>query len=295
MAFTYRPKVYALPGLGSLRRLAGAVLALTLLAATVQAVYAQTPTQQQVLDFTFDEDVEGWSAAFADLPGDFDESIYELNAEHRALPSGLEGGGYYIQGHNRSDDLFMFLLYPVDGLVPDTKYRVTAAIELATNVPPGLIGIGGAPGEGVSVKVGAIGVAPSVQEDDLGFLRVNFDKGNQANEGTNAIIVGDVAHPDVVGSEYRIKTLSTSGRILEATSNDEGDLWLIVGTDSGFEGLTSLYYSRITFELDPTGKVPVPDGGDFAPPAWTLPLSTILGLLLVGFGTRFLIRNRSTL
>ena len=58
--------------------------------------------------FSFDGGAEGWTAGFADLPADFDPSTYELDSGHRPLPDGLEGRGLYIQGHNRSDDLFMF-------------------------------------------------------------------------------------------------------------------------------------------------------------------------------------------
>jgi len=54
-------------------------------------------------------DSEGWEVGFADLPADYDPSIYELDSGHRPLPESLEGAGIYIQGHNRSDDLFMFL------------------------------------------------------------------------------------------------------------------------------------------------------------------------------------------
>ena len=41
---------------------------------------------------------------FADLPEDYDQSIYELDRGHRALPDGLNGSGIYFQGHNRCDD-----------------------------------------------------------------------------------------------------------------------------------------------------------------------------------------------
>ena len=38
-----------------------------------------------------------------------DQSIFELDHGHHPLPDGLQGSGIYVQGHNRSDDLFMFL------------------------------------------------------------------------------------------------------------------------------------------------------------------------------------------
>ena len=100
--------------------------------------------------FTFDSDAEGWTVGFADLPVGYDQSIYELDHAHRTLPDGLEGSGIYVQGHNRSDDLFMFLKRQVEGLKPGAEYRVYASVDLATNVPAGSVGIGGSPGESVS-------------------------------------------------------------------------------------------------------------------------------------------------
>ncbi|MCY4450038.1 MAG: hypothetical protein OXE02_14480 [Chloroflexi bacterium] len=47
--------------------------------------------------FTFDNDAEGWTVGFADLPADYDQSIYELDHKHRPLPDGLVGNGIYIR------------------------------------------------------------------------------------------------------------------------------------------------------------------------------------------------------
>jgi hypothetical protein len=37
------------------------------------------------------------------------------------------------------------------------------------------------------------------------------------------------------------------------TSSDQGELWLLVGTDSGFEGRTTLYYQSVSAMLVPVG------------------------------------------
>ena len=74
------------------------------------------------MTFTFDSDAEGWMVGFADLPFDYDQSICELDHAHRRLPDGLEGSGIYVQGHNRSEDLFMFLKRRVEGLSPGAEY-----------------------------------------------------------------------------------------------------------------------------------------------------------------------------
>ena len=231
--------------------------------------------------FNFEDDAESWTVRFADLPVNQDQSIYELDSGHRPLPDGLEGSGVYIQGHNRSDDLFMFLKRQVGGLRPNATYVVSVSIDLATNVPAGSFGIGGSPGESVFVKAGASTVEPETVEDDNGYHRMNIDKGNQANGGESAVVLGNVAHPEVVNREYRIKTLDNVDLPLSVSADSEGWVWLIVGTDSGFEGFSAFYYTRISYTLSAVGS---PSTGGFAPPVWAVALMAGVGAALVGLG-----------
>ena len=231
--------------------------------------------------FDFESDAEGWMVGFADLPVDYDQSIYELAHEHRPLPDGLEGSGIYVQGHNRSDDLFMFLKRRVDGLRPNMAYTVSAYVDLATNVPTALFGIGGSPGESVFVKAGASTVEPVGEEDSSRYIRMNIDKGNQANGGASMVVLGNVAHREVANREYRIKTLDNANLPLTVTTDNEGQVWLIVGTDSGFEGLSRLYYARISYTLSIAEP---PRTGGYAPPVWAPALMVGIAAALAGLG-----------
>ena len=208
----------------------------------------------QGLVYDFVEGPTGWVAGFADLPTDYDPEQYELDGGFAELPDGLAGQGLCIQGHNRSDELFMFFKTQVNGLRPDTAYETVFAIDLATNIPEGLVGIGGAPGESVFVKVGASPAEPGVVVDDDGWLRMNIDKGNQAQEGEHMVVVGNIAHPSLAEEgTYAIKSLNNAGAALAASADRDGQLWLIVGTDSGFEGLTAICYAKIAVTLTPVG------------------------------------------
>ena len=219
------------------------------------AVPEPTATPQPVaeFDFSFENGADGWTVGFADLPVDYDQSIYELDSDHRALPDGLEGSGIYIQGHNRSDDLFMYLKRQVDGLQPSVVYTVSASVDLATNVPLASFGIGGSPGSSVYVKAGASTVEPVAATGSNNYLRMNIDKGNQSQGGSAMQVIGDVANPDVIDNEYRIKKLDSGPQFLSVETDSEGRAWLIVGTDSGFEGLTRIYYDQISFTLTLSG------------------------------------------
>jgi hypothetical protein len=210
--------------------------------------------QEYQFEYDYEDGEQGWVTDFADLPADYDQDLYQLEAGWRELPSGLEGFGIYIHGQNSSDDLFMFLKVQVDGLKPDTVYQAEFAIELASNVPEGMMGIGGSPGESVFVKAGATTIEPEVITDSDGWLRMNIDKGNQASEGEDMINLGTLANPNIdpdtfASEEYALMSLSSERRDFEVTSDSEGRAWLIAGTDSGFEGPTGVYYSRITIQF----------------------------------------------
>ena len=277
------PKATLLPSSRTPQRLLRWMLpAVALFAAAV--LPSPSPAQASAgVDFSFDFEsgAEGWTVGFADLPVGHDQSIYELEHGHRSLPDGLEGGGVYVQGHNRSDDLFMYLKRQVGGLKPNMAYAVSATVDLATNVPPGLVGIGGAPGESVYVKAGASAVEPVAEEDGNRYLRMNIDKGNQANGGESMVVLGNVAHPEAADREYRIKTLANMESPLTAITDSEGRIWLIVGTDSGFEGLTTLYYARIDYTLSVVG---LPAVGGYRPPVWALASTAGIGAVLILLG-----------
>src|SRR5690606_3239628 len=92
----------------------------------------ETPTPDIVeLSFNFEENEEGWVAGFADLPEEGQES-YELEVSHSLLPeeTGATENSIRIQGHNRSDDLFMFLKKQLTDLSPSTTYQVYFDIEI---------------------------------------------------------------------------------------------------------------------------------------------------------------------
>ena len=131
-------------------------------------------------------------------------------------------------------------------------------LEVATNVPGGLVGIGGSPGESVFVRVGASTDEPDIVQDDQGWWRMTVDKGNQGSGGDDAVAAGTIANPNLDpetadGLTYELMTLDSTGLDLTATTDGSGKLWVFVGTDSGFEGLTALYFSTVDVTLDPVG------------------------------------------
>ena len=199
-------------------------------------------------EFDFAASDHGFLAGFADYPSrDFDPALYELVADRRARPANLGGApALFIGGSNRSDDLFMFWKKRITGLPPETAVRLTMEIELASKYAVGLIGIGGAPGESVIVKAGAAPFEPQAVIDPRSdnWWRMNLDKGNQSVGGADMTVVGHVGKPDDGTENYALLVRGQHGAALTATTATDGSLWLVFGSDSGFEGRSELYYSN---------------------------------------------------
>jgi hypothetical protein len=192
----------------------------------------------------------GWQAGFADYWAG-QEPVYELRWEC-GNESTNPARGFFIAGSNRSDDLFMFIKRPIDGLKPRTPYRVSARVEFLSRAPRGCLGIGGDPGANVYVKFGATTVEPTPIIAANGQVRMNVDIGNQSNSGSNAVVIGNIATSitDCHNEQYEAKALQTPEPLLTQT-DPNGRLWTFVGTDSGFEGRTSLVFTEVQVHILP--------------------------------------------
>lgn len=202
-----------------------------------------------VQTFDFSDSYQGWSVDFADYMTGQDE-IYEFAQAHTALPRPLDTTkkAVMVSSHNRSDDMFMFLKRKITGLRPNQRYGVRFEVTFASDAPSNWAGIGGAPGEGVTMKVGAVPQEPQKSLDNLNHYRLDIDKGNQSQGGKDAVVVGDVAN-GLDQPTYALLTRTNDQQPFEATTDGNGNLWVLVGTDSGFEGKTTLYYSNIRVSL----------------------------------------------
>jgi hypothetical protein len=80
---------------------------------------------------------------------------------------------------------------------------------------------------------------------------MNIDKGNQAGEGRDGFLIGDVAKEDESSdSSYAVKSLDNIRQQLKVTADENGSFWVFIGTDSGFEGRTTIYFNLIQVLLE---------------------------------------------
>ena len=206
---------------------------------------------QDVMNYSwdFEESAEGWIGDFADYPvGEADD--YELTFAYDQLPQPLDTsmGALKLAGTNMSDDLFMFTMKKAEGLEPNTRYDVSFTVQFASDIPDGLFGVGGSPGESVWIKAGAVNREPVPEEDNMGYYRMNIDKGGQSLGGDDMLVLGDFSN-DTEQEVWTLKTVSSDERF-RVTTDMNGEVWIIVGTDSGFEATTTIYYNRIEVDFE---------------------------------------------
>ncbi len=229
-------------------------IALTLLSFTLVACDYTTDSVPTYPDGTvfiatdFSETTTEWVAGFSDYPVG-DEETFGLTAELSSSPGETQQSSFLLRGNNLSSDLFMYLKREVTDLAPNSEYQVHFITRVWSNAGENCVGAGGAPGESVSIKAGAAVIEP-IQAD----YYMNIDIGNQSTSGANAVVLGDVSVSSLAcDSElYSLNTFESDPyKDISITTDDDGTAWVFVGSDSGFMGVTTLYFDTIEAILVP--------------------------------------------
>lgn len=218
---------------------------LAAVASLLTTVHAAGPV---TIDTNFMSGKSGWSAGFADYPVG-SEKFYELESGIRMLPPSIKfrSKSFLLSGNNHSDDLCMFLRKEVTGLLPNVRYKVKFSVTFASSSPRDAAGVGGSPA--ITVKAGVSRKRPSTAGENA---RLNIDKGNQSVGGKDAMVIGDTGVKVPLSPEtYRLKTLTNTGKPFYFKTDASGKGWIFLGTDSGFEATTSVYFTHVKVTLVP--------------------------------------------
>jgi hypothetical protein len=193
---------------------------------------------------SFENGFDGWSVDLAEYNTSMDSSSIEFKYGIEKMPSDSTKKGLRVQSHNRSDDMFMYLKKKITGFDSRKTYDVLIDIELGTYFHSSSIGIGGSPGSSVFLKAGASSKEPNKKlEGD--FYTFNLDKGNQLESGKELVTIGDASN-GLSEPGFKVVNRNNTSKLVSVKPNENGEIWLCVGTDSGFEGLSVLYYDKVT-------------------------------------------------
>jgi hypothetical protein len=206
------------------------------------------------ITFDFSNDYQGWVAGFTDYPVG-KEAEWAIGSSLAALPAPLDGSrkGIRLSGENHSDDLFMYITRGVTGLLPNVQYGARFRVTVATSAPRNCVGVGGAPGESVVLKAGATSTEPGRIVDAEQYYRANFDHGSQFAAGRDATPLGNIAtqNANCAVPRWELKEFDSGATPILISTDTSGRLWLVVGVDSGFEGLTAVYITSVRVTYTP--------------------------------------------
>lgn len=206
--------------------------------------------------FDFEKDEEGFEAVFSDYHDDGNNyETYEMKSDYTTIPvADISSKGLYIASMNRSDDMFMGYIKEITGLPKDQSYAFDISFKLATNVEAGGFGIGGSPGAAVFIKAGIASEKPEIQKDDNGVYHfTNLDTGSQKSGGKDLLQLGNIEKPEENWVEgFMFKSFTTSAM---ATTNSNGSVFLIIGSDSGYEGFTEYYIDDVSVVIHSSASV----------------------------------------
>jgi hypothetical protein len=111
------------------------------------------------------------------------------------------------------------------------------------------VGVGGGE-DSVYLKAGGSPVEPVPLLQPGNYVSINVDKGDQSEGGENLGVVGNIWN----GKECPISEWVMLHRTYDhpvPIPSANGELWIAVGTESGYEALTGVYYYSIGVRLTP--------------------------------------------
>jgi hypothetical protein len=101
-----------------------------------------------------------------------------------------------------------------------------------------------------------------------GVMTLNVDKGQQSQGGTAASVTGDIANGIACDVAMQNPTLPyasvtrTHAHTATVKADASGNLHVMVGTDSGFEGTTNIYFQQVKVSLTPVSGPTTPGTTD---------------------------------
>ncbi len=199
--------------------------------------------------WNFESGIEGWKGDFVKYPIGGEE-YYELLFEHSALPEPLdqEQQALKLSGNNHNSNLFMFVKKKVTGLEPNTVYYLKFTVEFASGLAeeesPGTTGN---LGNRIHLAAGAAQIEPLKEIGENNLYGLNIGICNQNLDGEDMVVLGNFSN----GTDqpvYALKTVENS-KPFHRITNDKGELWIIVGIDSGIDSINTIYYNSIRVDL----------------------------------------------
>ena len=199
---------------------------------------------------TFASGYDGWVADFANYKeGDSSRRVLK----HSIVPvrdlfptlTVLQMTGYTTE-QSRADsvaDLFPFIRKRFTGLVPNTDYRITFRLGLAT-------AYGQFETSTLWIKAGATAIEPRKIMGDDKFVRINISKGPARGPGADMDTLGSIAYHGTGHTNPEPRSFDNAKHPFHFKSDESGAVWITVGAEYLPETGSILEFNVGTIEVD---------------------------------------------
>lgn len=197
--------------------------------------------------FDFENGDQEWEGGISDFPVDYaDSSKYLFDNSQVPLVLPVEGRGLSISADNPHGDLFYFFMREVTGLEPNRKYKIDFEFLVYTEL---LTRSNKPSSDELYLKVGAVGHEPELKktiwQNSMDYIALDVDKGD-TNSGSGSEIVNVGSVKQFTSETPEVISGNTFDFVIEAETNNDGVIWLVMGIDSGIKSQLNFGMAAVT-------------------------------------------------
>lgn len=200
--------------------------------------------------FDFESGNQNWEGGISDFPVNYEDSInFKINTDYvehsfnLSDRSNTPSSVLNVQGDNPHGDLFYFFSRKIQGLRPNQIYHLDFEFLVYAQLLTSLEALSS---DELYLKLGAVNYSPELEEvvwrNDLNYKTLNVSKGDlNRDEGKDMFNIGSIK--DYSSEVPKVISGNTFDTNFEVKANNYGELWILVGVDSGIK-------SHLTFGME---------------------------------------------
>lgn len=200
--------------------------------------------------FDFESGNQQWEGGYSDFPIDYADSInFKMNTDYIenafTMADTKEGlsSGINVQADNPHGDLFYYFSRKIIGMSSNQTYQLDFEFLVYAQLidqPEKLSS------NELYLKLGAVNYEPQLEEvvwsNNQEYKTLNVEKGElNSDGGVDMLNVGSIK--DFTSEVPEIISGNTFDTNFEVKANDDGEIWILIGVDSGIR-------SQLTFGME---------------------------------------------
>ncbi len=203
-------------------------------------------------DFTYDFEnnkIE-FDYGVANVPVDYEKKGYSIIVKQTEIPN-LNSSGLMMSGYNMGDNMFLYCYVNIGKVLKLDKnktYEATLCFDIATMMQKSNGDITDKiPAQSVIIKAGIMPAKPEAAEES-GIYKPNFLIGHYMTDQEYVKSLGNIQKVNYKsGTDFEYKTFDAE---LKASTDNYGNLYLIIGIDSYYIGPSWIFIDNIKLKIN---------------------------------------------